>query len=125
MAWEFYNPNPVSRSVGDCAVRAIAKALDVDWESAYVILSVNGFQMCDMMNANSVIGATLRQHEFYRAVIPDDMPDCYSASDFCRDNPEGLYVLGFGSHVATVRDGTIYDSWDCSNECPMYYWYKK
>lgn len=30
--WKPYNPNPVGRSVGDCAVRAIAKALDVTWE---------------------------------------------------------------------------------------------
>lgn len=35
MIWDKYNPNPVGRSVGDCAIRAVAKALDVTWETAY------------------------------------------------------------------------------------------
>ena len=44
-----YNPNPVSRRVGDCAVRAVAKALDTDWESAYIMLVSNGYVMGDML----------------------------------------------------------------------------
>ncbi len=123
--WINYQPNPISRSVGDCSVRAVAKALDIDWEKAYVMLSANGFQMADMMNANSVIGATLRQHGFYRDIIPNECPDCYTAEDFCNDHPQGTYVLGFGNHVATVKDGDLYDSWDSSNLIPQYYWYKK
>ena len=31
--WVWYNPSPTGRNVGDCAVRAIAKALDIDWET--------------------------------------------------------------------------------------------
>ena len=33
--WVEYNPNPSGRRVGDCAVRAVAKALNVDWETAW------------------------------------------------------------------------------------------
>lgn len=33
-----YNPNPAGRNVGDCAVRAVSKALDVDWETSFAIL---------------------------------------------------------------------------------------
>ena len=40
--WVEYNPNPVSRRVKDCAVRAIAKALDVSWESAFAMLTAMG-----------------------------------------------------------------------------------
>lgn len=29
-----YNPNPVARKVGDCAVRAVAKALRISWDDA-------------------------------------------------------------------------------------------
>lgn len=43
MSWQKYNPNPAGRSVGDCAVRAIAKALGVDWEKAYTLIAANGF----------------------------------------------------------------------------------
>lgn len=49
----------------------------------------------------------------------------YTAEDFCIDNPIGVFVLGFGGHVATVVDGNIFDSWDSSQEIPIYVWYKK
>ena len=120
-----YNPNPVGIRVGDCAVRAIAKALNIDWETAYLKNIINGFQMGDVPSSDNVWGATLRQNGFYRKTLPDTCPDCYTAEDFCKDHPQGTYVLGFGGHVATVVDGDLYDSWNSSNLIPTYYWYRK
>ena len=41
--WIKYNPNPVGRTTGvDCSVRAVSKALGVDWETAYVMIALNG-----------------------------------------------------------------------------------
>ena len=117
--------NPAGRSVGDCAVRAVSKALGIDWESAYCLIAKAGYLMGDMPSSNGVWGAVLRQHGFKRENIPDRCPDCYTAADFCREYPKGVYVLGFGSHVATVIDGVIYDSWDSSFEIPQYYWHKE
>ena len=121
----FYNPNPTARNVGDCSVRAVAKALGISWEEAYALIAANGYAMGDVMSSNSVWGAVLRQNGFYRAVIPNTCPDCYTAEDFARDNPKGVFVLGFGDHVATVVDGDIYDTWDSSNLVPVYFWYRK
>lgn len=120
-----YNPNPTGRNVGDCAVRAVAKALKVDWETAYELITRNGYAMGDMPSSDSVWGAVLRQEGFYRSAIPNSCPDCYTARDFCKDNPRGTFVLGFGGHVATVVNGNLYDSWDSSNEIPVYVWYRK
>ena len=123
--WKYYNPNPVGRLVGDCAIRAISKALDVDWETAFEMIAGAAYRMGDMPSSNSVWGAVLRQNGFYRASIPDHCPDCYTAEDFALDHPYGVFVLGFGNHVATVIDGVIYDSWNSSREIPQYYWYRK
>ena len=123
--WTDYNPNPTGRRVGDCAVRAIAKALGTDWETAYVKLTAAGMLMGDMPSSDSVWGAVLRSKGYRREALPNECPDCYTAEDFCRDHPSGTYVLGFGGHVATVVDGTIYDSWDSGRETPIYYWYRK
>lgn len=120
--WRLFNPNPTGRNVGDCSVRALAMALDVDWETAYSMAAKNGFLMGDMPSSDSVWGAVLRQHGFTRSAIPNTCPDCYTAEDFCREHPTGIYVLGFGGHVATVKDGVLYDSWDSSNEIPIYVW---
>lgn len=123
--WKEYNPSPLSKRTGDCAIRAVAKALDVDWETAYVRLSMSGFAMADLPNEASVIAATLRKNGFYRAAIPNTCPDCYTAEEFCEDNPEGTFVLCFGSHMATVVDGDLYDAWDSSGMIPQWVWYEK
>lgn len=124
-SWKMYNPNPLSRNVGDCAVRAVSVALGLDWETAYALLAKNAFQMADMPSSNAVIAATLRKHGFYRDIIPNECADCYNAEDFAKEHPVGIYVLGFGNHVATVKDGVIWDAWDSSKEIPQYVFYKK
>jgi hypothetical protein len=123
--WREYNPNPVGRRVGDCSVRAIAAALDVDWETAYAMIAANGFQMGDVISSDAVWGSVLRQHGFYRKAIPDTCPDCYSAEDFAHDHPTGVFVLGFGGHVATIRDGKLMDAWDSSECIPQFVWFRK
>lgn len=123
--WVEYNPNPVARRVGDCSVRAVAKALDTSWESAYAMTAANGYTMGDMPSSDSVWGAVLRQHGFNRQAIPNTCPNCYTAEDFCRDHPSGTFVLAFGGHVATVVDGNLYDAWDSSEWIPQYFWYKE
>ncbi len=123
--WVEYNGNPTGRKVGDCAVRAVSIALGIDWETAYALIASAGFSMGDMPSSNSVWGAVLRQHGFYRFNLPDTCPDCYTFADFAHDNPQGVFVLGTGSHVATVIDGNLYDAWDSSNEVPAFVWYRK
>lgn len=122
MVYVYYNPNPAGRRVGDCSVRAVSKALKIDWESAYAMLTQAGFDMCDMPSSDSVWGAVLRKNGFYRKAVPNTCPNCYTARDFCRDHPIGTFVLGFGGHVATVHDGQIFDSWDSSREIPQFFW---
>lgn len=123
--WIEYNPNPVSNNVEDCAVRAVSIALDVSWDDAFDMIAANAKQMGVMMHNNNAWGSVLRQNGFNRAIIPNTCPDCYTAEDFCRDHPRGIYVLGFGTHTATVIDGNIIDTWDSSGEIPTYFWYKK
>lgn len=127
--WERFQPNPAGRNVGDCAVRAIAKALETDWDTAYARLVLAGFHYKDLPSANSVWGAVLRQHGFAREAIPNTCPDCYTAAEFAAEHPRGTFVLVFSEgtvgHVATVKDGNLYDSFDSSDCVPQYYFYRK
>ena len=124
--YQFYNPNPVrpESGAGDCAVRAIAKALGISWEEAYTKLTANGFLMGEIPNADLVVGSVLRQNGFIREIIPNYCPNCYTVADFCKDNPEGTYIVKSDGHVAAVIDGTLYDAWDSSSNIPIYVWKK-
>ena len=123
--WRYFNENPAGRNVGDCAIRAISGALGVNWETAFAMIAEAAYQMADMPSSNSVWGAVLRKNGFYRYAVPNVCPECYTAEEFAKDHPKGIYVLGFGNHVATIMDGFIYDSWDSSDEIPQYYWAKE
>lgn len=123
--WIEYNPNPTGKRVGDCVIRAISKALDVDWDTAFAIVVSKAFAMKDMPSSDSVWAATLRLHGFCKRVLPDTCPECYTAKDFCEDNPQGVFVLAFNEHAATVIDGNLYDSWNSEDEPITYFWYRK
>lgn len=123
--WQPTNENPTGRwTVGDCAVRAVAVALDTDWETAYVLMAIAGFLIGDMPSSDSVWGSVLREHNFQRRSLPDSLPSDYTVRDFAIDNPEGVYVLGTGTHAVAIVDGLIYDSFNSSNEHPKFVWFK-
>ena len=127
MAWVYYNPNPVRQDgeVGDCAVRAIAKALGISWEEAHVRLSFNAYLMGDIQNSDLVWGSILRKAGFVREIVPNTCPDCYTVREFCLDHPHGIFVIKSEGHVATVIDGTLYDTWNSEMKIPIYYWTRK
>ena len=125
MGYASYNPNPTKKQVGDCAVRAIAKATGQSWAEAYSALALQGYGMGDLPNANSVWGAYLRQNGFQLHLIPNTCPDCYTVAEFAADHPHGVYVLALSSHVVCVQDGEYFDSWDSGAEIPLFYWEKE
>lgn len=122
MIYQSYNPNPYGKRVGDCTVRALAKATGQSWDDTYYELSAQGAEMADMPSADAVWGAFLKRRGFKKHILPDSCPDCYTAANFAYDHPRGVYVLAFGGHVATVKDGILYDAWDSSQEVPIYYY---
>lgn len=127
MSYEYYNPNPAGRkTVGDCTIRALSKALNQTWEETYAGLALEGFLRGDLPNADSVWGPYLKAHGFTRRWMPDECPDCYTVSDFASDHPHGTFILSMpGRHVTTVADGRYFDSWDSGGETPSYYWTKE
>lgn len=80
--------------------------------------------MCNFGNGDEVWGSVLSHEGFYRFAVPYDCSGCYTAEDFCVDNPKGVFVLAFGGHVATVVNGILMDSWNSSSESPVYVWGK-
>ena len=122
MQWESYNANPQYKRVGDCTVRAISKALDQDWETTFLWLCLYGFIFSDMPSSNQVWGAYLRDKGFVRHA--NDC-ECVTVECFCKENPNGCYILSLDKHVVTVIDGVLYDTWDSSDEIVIYYWKKE
>lgn len=114
------NPNPCGKKVGDCVVRAISIALDQPWKQTYQDLTYQGLLMCDMPSSNSVWATYLNQKGFTQ------QPAEYTTvRGFCKDHPEGVYILGTGTHAVAVIDGDYYDAWDSGNEVITYFFERR
>lgn len=120
-----FNPNPRSANPYgkiDCVVRAVCAAFGWTWERAYAALSVQGFADGDNFASDAVWGDFLEAHGWRWFRLPDTCPRCYFLSDFARDYPDGVYIVGTGRHAVCVRDGTIYDSWNSGGVVPLFAW---
>lgn len=120
-----YQPNPQNRKTDDCVIRALTKALGVDWDTASIYAIVQQIRDSDIYVKNYVWGNLLLRNGFTKHHLPDQCPDCYSVKDFCNDHKLGMYVLGTGDHVVTVVDGDYYDSFDSGEMIPIVYYRKE
>lgn len=128
MSYRFYNPNPLHKRTTDCVIRALSKALHMDWEQVYVNAAMQGFDFAEMPNTGHVWRALLRRMGFRSYAIPDTCPDCYTVEDFAKDHTEGTFVLAIGgviNHVVCVENGDWYDTFDCGDEIPFFYMRKE
>ena len=118
------NPNPEQKEVGDCTVRAISLAIGQPWEDTYLQLALQGYIIHDMPSSNDVWGSYLMDNGWILHTIPDSCPFCYTLNDFCKEHPNGTYIVATGTHVICVKDGHYLDTWDSGNKVPVFYFSK-
>jgi hypothetical protein len=122
--YSYFNCNPKGNRVGDCVIRAISKALNQSWEDTYIDLTIQGYLMGDLLSSNAVWGAYLKSKGFTRDIVSNDCPECYTIEDFCNEHPQGIFVIGTGTHAVCVENGCVFDTWNSSGETPIYFYYK-
>lgn len=124
--YRHYNPNPIKANASDCVIRMLTLVTGKPWAQCYLDVVEKGLALGDVISSNVVWWALLEDLGFKRHIIPDTCPiDCYTIEDFCLDHPNGLYVVGTGTHVVAIEDSYYYDSWDSGNEIPLYYWQRE
>lgn len=120
--YQYYNPNPSNQHVGDCAVRAIAKATDSDWESVYIGLTMEGLHLYDMPASAYVIGMYLHKKGFEHQMIPSICPACTTIEKFAEEHPRGTYIAVTEGHMTAIQDGDYFDTWDSGQEIILYFY---
>lgn len=123
--WVEFNSNPLGKRVGDCAVRAVGKAIGQNWTDTYIGLSAEGIALRDMPSSNYVWGMYLKKFGFEEHMIPSICPNCVTVSQFAEEHPKGRYVLGCQNHTVACIDGSYFDSWDSGSEIVLFYFKKE
>lgn len=111
--FEYFNPHPKGLLVGDCVKRAIVAVTSEPYQE--VARSLNAFKkqtgvekFNDFPNPQQYVQERLGAHEL--------TCDPISVADFCKKHPRGKYILETARHWTACINGTIYDTWDPSDE---------
>lgn len=123
--YKFYQPNPLEKRTEDCVIRALTKALDVDWETASIYAIIQQIMDADIYTKNYVWGNLLLRNGYTKHHLPDTCPDCYTIRNFADDHKQGTYIVGTGDHVVAVIDGDYYDTFDSGDAVPVVYYRKE
>lgn len=120
--WIKCNPNPLGKATSDCVIRAIAIATSQSWRKVYRDLCKMGEIECELPNTNYLWGMYLKEHGAKQFLLPESCPQCITVRAFCERYPEGVYVVGTGTHAVACIDGDYLDSWDSGSEPLSYFW---
>ena len=123
--YQYYQPNPQNKRTDDCVIRALTKALDVDWDTASIYAIIQQIRDSDIYTKNYVWGNLLLRNGFKRHHLPDTCPDCYTVKAFADDHRKGKYIVGTGDHVVPVINGDYFDTFDSGGMTPIIYYRKE
>lgn len=102
----------------DCTVRAVALACDVDYRTAYTFMANNGRRK----NKGSYFHRVVVDNDYKilgRQVKPEIILPAKGLKTALLRNPKlrtGTWMIHMTSHVATLKDGILLDSFDSSRK---------
>jgi len=107
--YEFYNENPLGKLEDDCVVRAISCATNKSWDQVYDELS----------NLAQAKGTLLDKKQFVREYLDSHYKRIqnppYRVIDVARKYKNNIVLCTMRGHIACIKYGIIYDTFDPSD----------
>lgn len=124
--FHFYNENPKGRNTDDCVIRAIATATGQTWDETLMGLTECALKHKYMINCPELYGKYLNTLGFIKQKQPKTRNNKkIRVSEFVKIF-DGIAVANIGcGHVACLKDGQVWDTWNSSNEIVGNYWVKE
>lgn len=108
--YRYYNANEFGNNIEDCSIRAISVAEHISWDEAYQKLSdyarARGLMLSSVISIESYLDDNYYRIETY----PEQ-----TVREFAEENPYGTYLITMSGHITILKDGIIYDTFDCTN----------
>lgn len=109
--WIYHNQNPVGRNVSDCVVRAISLAEDETWDETFIQLSEYARQEGTLLDDVTLVEPYLNQR--YDKICYKCQDCNITVDDFIDTHPTGTYLVTMKGHITCIKEGNLYDTWDC------------
>ena len=106
--YKLHNTNTNNNFVNDCVIRAISVAEDKSWSDTYDELSHiakrNGILLDDVNFVEPLLDYRYSRVKTYR----DE-----TVGEFSERHKKGTYLITMNGHITVLKNGTIYDTFDC------------
>lgn len=125
----YFQPNKkdLRDKVGDCQIRALAKALGKTWLEVFDLITpicreqqVMDIFSCDLAKTKEAMSGL---GFAYTGISNKKGTKRPTVDSFAKDHKEGRYIVSVAHHVVAVVDGKYYDTWD-SGEKSLYGFYE-
>lgn len=114
--YKYYNANVHGNFVNDCVIRAISVAENKSWEDTYDDLSRiaknNGILLDDVNFVEPLLDYR------YDRVSTRKM----TVGEFSEMFPRGTYLITMPNHITVLKNGVIYDTFDCRDRILRNVW---
>lgn len=138
MYYTYRQENPKGKKTGDCVIRALASAMQKDWDTIYDDLYKIGKKYKLMPNDDHCYERYLKENGWTKQKQPRKADNTkYTGIEFLEwldaevkrgHKDKSSVIISIGSqHLSMIEWSTISgfvicDSWDCSRRCVGKYW---
>ena len=109
--YRYLNKNPKARDVNDCVIRSISCAENRSWDDVYDELSelaqTQGILLDDVRFVEPYLDSK------YNRTCYKNNGFSTTVEEFLKTHPKGTYLITMQGHITCLKNGVIYDTWDC------------
>jgi len=116
--YKYYNANINGYDVEDCTIRAISVAENISWDCAYRKLSNYARKRGLMLSSVESIENYLDDNYKRIRTYPNE-----TVGEFSENNKEGIFLITMNGHITVLKEGVIYDTFNCLDRRIKNVWY--
>ena len=105
--YKFHNANVHDKFVNDCVIRAISVAENKTWDETYNKLSEMAQMVGTLLDDSYFVDSYLSMN------YEKENHNSITIREFIDTHPKGTYLITLTGHITVVRDGVLYDTFDC------------
>lgn len=126
--YKFFQPNAMDKKnkYGDCVVRALAGAKDIEWMEAYLMLEPYSRRFMCPFSSLPLAETKIMFEELgfkYNSIKVTKGSKRPTIKQFAKEHKEGIFIVRVAGHMTCVKNGKYMDTWD-SGECSLYGYYE-
>jgi hypothetical protein len=110
--YQYHNPHPDNKDVGDCVKRAITICSGLEYQTVQKELNrykkiTNAKKFSENKNWLPYVEKVLKWKKLTGF-------NNLKVGEFAKTHPTGTYLISVRKHLTTVKDGKVLDTWNCS-----------